>query len=44
VNLWDVTLAGAIIAGAVRLATPVALAAIGETIVERSGMINIGIE
>ena len=43
-NLWDVTLAGAIIAGAVRLATPVALAAIGETIVERSGMINIGIE
>ena len=43
-NLWDVTFAGAIIAGAVRLATPVALAAIGETIVERGGMINIGID
>jgi ABC-type uncharacterized transport system permease subunit len=44
VNLWDVTFAGAIIAGAVRLATPIALAAIGETIVERGGMINIGID
>jgi general nucleoside transport system permease protein len=34
----------AILSGAVRLATPVALAAIGETVVERSGTINIGID
>jgi general nucleoside transport system permease protein len=44
VNLWDITFAGAILAGAVRLATPIALAAVGETIVERGGMINIGID
>jgi ABC-type uncharacterized transport system permease subunit len=44
VNVWDVTFVGAILAGAVRLATPIALAAIGETIVERAGMINIGID
>ena len=43
-NLWDVTFVGAILAGAVRLATPIALAAVGETIVERSGIINIGID
>ncbi|MBL7499003.1 ABC transporter permease [Frankia sp. CN7] len=33
-----------ILAGAVRLATPVALAALGEAVVERSGTINLGIE
>jgi simple sugar transport system permease protein len=33
-----------VLAGAVRLATPIALAAIGETLVERSGMLNLGIE
>ena len=33
-----------LLAGAVRLATPVLLAALGETIVERGGMINLGIE
>jgi general nucleoside transport system permease protein len=44
VNLWDATFAGSILAGAVRLATPIALAAVGETIVERGGMINIGID
>lgn len=43
-NWWDVTFVGAILAGAVRLATPIALAAVGETIVERSGTINIGID
>jgi ABC-type uncharacterized transport system permease subunit len=36
---WSVVLAGAI-----RLATPIAFAAIGETIVERSGVLNLGIE
>jgi simple sugar transport system permease protein len=44
VNWWGVTFWGAILGGAVRLATPVALAAIGETVVERSGTINIGID
>ena len=33
-----------VLAGAVRLATPVVLAALGEAIVERSGTINLGIE
>ncbi len=41
---WDVTFWGSVFASAVRLATPIALAAIGETIVERSGTINIGID
>jgi len=34
----------AVLAGAIRLATPIALAALGETIVERSGTINLGID
>jgi simple sugar transport system permease protein len=33
-----------ILSGAVRLATPLGLAALGETIAERSGTINLGIE
>ena len=37
---WDVTFWGSVFASAVRLATPIALAAIGETIVERSGTKN----
>ena len=36
---WEVVLAGS-----VRLATPLALAALGETLVERSGILNLGIE
>lgn len=38
-TFWTVVLAGA-----VRLATPIAFAAIGETLVERAGMLNLGIE
>src|SRR5262249_14351003 len=33
-----------VLAGAIRLATPIAYAAIGETLVERSGLLNLGIE
>src|SRR5688572_12389247 len=37
-------LAGAFLAAAVRVATPLTLAATGETIAERAGVINLGIE
>ena len=43
-NEWDPLFWVAVLAGAVRLGTPVALAAIGETIVEKSGTINLGID
>lgn len=43
-NWWDTAFIGTILAGAIRLGTPIALAAIGETIVEVSGTINIGID
>ncbi len=36
---WEIVLASAI-----RLATPIALAALGETLVERSGSINLGVD
>jgi ABC-type uncharacterized transport system permease subunit len=39
-----VALAGGFVAAAVRVATPLLLAAIGETITERAGVINLGIE
>lgn len=38
------TLAAAFLAAAVRVATPLLLAATGETVAERSGVINLGIE
>jgi simple sugar transport system permease protein len=38
-TFWRVTLAGA-----VRLATPIALAALGETIAERSGLLNLSVD
>lgn len=37
-------LAGGFLAAAVRVATPLLLAATGETVVERSGVINLGLE
>lgn len=43
-TLEDIAFWQAVLAGAVRLATPIALAALGETIVERSGTINLGID
>jgi general nucleoside transport system permease protein len=43
-NWWDVAFWGTVLAGAMQLGTPIALAAIGETIVERGGNINIGID
>ena len=33
-----------LLAGAVRLATPITLAALGETLVERCGIVNLGVE
>lgn len=42
--LEDIGFWSAVLAGAIRLATPIALAALGETIVERSGTINLGID
>jgi general nucleoside transport system permease protein len=43
-NWWDAAFVGTIMAGAIRLGTPIALAALGETVVEVSGTINIGID
>lgn len=40
----DGTIAVAFAAAAVRVGTPLGIAAIGETVVERSGVINLGIE
>jgi ABC-type uncharacterized transport system permease subunit len=40
----DIALLAGILAAGVRLATPIALAALGETLGQRSGVINVGIE
>jgi ABC-type uncharacterized transport system permease subunit len=40
----DIAFWQAVLAGAIRLATPIALAAVGETIAERGGTINLGID
>jgi general nucleoside transport system permease protein len=42
--LIDVVFAVSIVASGIRLSTPVIFAALGETIVERSGVVNLGIE
>jgi simple sugar transport system permease protein len=39
-----VALTGGFLAAAVRVATPLMLAATGETVAERSGVINLGLE
>jgi len=41
--MWEVFLTG-IIAATIRIATPILLAALGEAFVERSGVLNLGIE
>lgn len=43
-NAADLGFWSILIAGAVRLATPIILAALGETLVERSGTVNLGVE
>jgi simple sugar transport system permease protein len=44
VNAFDIIFWQVVLGGAVRLATPIALAALGETIAERTGTINLGID
>ncbi len=43
-NATDLGFWALLLAGAVRLATPVVLAALGETLVERGGIVNLGVE
>lgn len=43
-TLMDLAFWEIVLAGAIRLATPIVIAALGETIAERSGTINLGIE
>ena len=40
----SLVLVAAVLAAGLRLATPIALAAIGETLAQRTGVINVGIE
>ncbi|MBV9119128.1 MAG: ABC transporter permease, partial [Chloroflexi bacterium] len=44
VRFLELTFWGVVLAGAFRLATPIAFAALGETLAERSGILNLGIE
>jgi len=44
VNAAELGFWAVLFAGAVRLATPITLAALGEMLVERSGIVNLGIE
>jgi simple sugar transport system permease protein len=43
-DLFTLTALMAILAGAIRIATPLLLAALGESISERAGVLNVGIE
>jgi len=43
-ELWDVAFIASLLAGMVRLATPILLAALGELITERAGILNLGVE
>jgi len=43
-ELFTLTAAMAILAGAIRIATPLLLAALGEAVSERAGVLNVGIE
>ena len=43
-DVGQISFWGVLLGGAVRLATPITLAAIGETLVERGGIVNLGIE
>ena len=43
-SLFELTLIGAVLASTIRGTTPILLAALGETYVERSGLLNLGIE
>jgi simple sugar transport system permease protein len=42
--VWDIVFWEIVLAGTFRLATPIALAALGEVIVERAGNLNLGID
>ena len=44
IDIFDSALIATIIASTIRGTTPILLAALGETYVERSGLLNLGIE
>ena len=43
-SLFDMALIGAVLASTLRGTTPILLGALGETYVERSGLLNLGLE
>ncbi len=42
--MWDLVFWTGLLAGTLRLATPIMFAALGETLTQRSGVLNVGIE